>query len=618
MKKKFLLTSFLVFSLIVALGSITKQAAEAEGVGHKDVIIGFKKFPGNSEKAIVKNAGGKVKYAYRLIRAIAASVPEQAIKGLKHNPNVTYVEDDGDIFIDSEDLANSWGVDRIDADLVWDLEDNEPSSTKGGGIHVAILDTGIDKDHPDLVANIAGGRNFVSGKGKDKGVDHDAWDDGHGHGTHCAGIVAADDNGFGVVGVAPDASLYGVKVLDDRGRGKASDFIAGLEWAVENGAQIVSISLQIYNTTTYSVTDACDAAYAEGLLLVSSAGNTSGGSVTSPADHPSVMAVSAIDEAYNFAWFSADGPQVELTAPGVDVYSTYRNGDYTFMDGTSMACPHVSGVAALVWASGPYENGSAVRFQLNRKAKWLDNLNALQQGNGMVYAPDAVSEPVSAVNLELSRGSEAYDLNDTAVLTAVVSNEYGNVISGLPSSAFETSLYEINDPDKLPIVIHDIFMPTGPAGTYTGELILSELLPPSQNSETGYRAVVTVVDSRGLSGTDEETFWVIDHSGELIVSIGTLKIPPDDCYPIGNSFFITVTVEYPSGGPVDGASVYIRIITASGIMYNKEGITDATGEFTIKFRPKKPDGKGLYAVKVLEAFIEGYQSGYAEKKICVQ
>jgi len=540
------------------------------------------------------------------------------IKGLKHNPNVTYVEDDGDIFVDSEELANSWGVDHIDADLVWDFEDPEPSSTKGGGIRVAIIDTGIDEDHPDLVDNIVTGINFVPGKGKNKRVVESAWDDDHGHGTHCAGIVAANDNGFGVVGVAPDASLYAIKVLDSRGRGKASDFIAGLEWAVDNGAQIISISLRIWNTTTYSVTDACDAAYAAGLLLVSSAGNNYGGGVTSPANHPSVMAVSAIDNADNIASFSSDGPDVELAAPGVEVYSAYRNGGYTFMDGTSMACPHVSGVAALVWASGPYVNGSAVRFQLNRKAKWLDNLNEMQQGNGMVYALDAVSQQDPAVNLELSRGSESYDLNDTAVLTAVVSNEYGNAISSLPPGAFETSLYEINDPSKPPIVIHDIFVPTGPAGTYTGELILSELLPPSQSSETGYRAVVTVAVLPDLSGTDEENFWVIDHSGELIVSIGTLKIPPDDCYPIGNSFFITVTVEYPSGGPVDGASVYIRIITASGIMYNKEGITDANGEFTIKFRPKKPDGKGVYAVKVLDASIDGYSSRYAEKKICVK
>jgi subtilisin len=378
MRKKLLLTSLFILFAISALGIFTEDAAQAQGVGHEKVLIGFKKFPGKSEKAQVEKVGGKIKYTYHLIPVIAASVPSTAIKGLKHNPNVTYVEEDGDIFLDSE-LTDSWGVDRINAELAWIYPE---TGNKGAGIHVVIIDTGIDKDHPDLIANIAGGVNFVSGKGKDKSPDPDAWDDDHGHGTHCAGIVAADDNGFGVVGVAPDAWLYGVKVLDSKGRGKASDFIAGLQWAVDgpdgihgnpDDAEVISISLRMSNTATESVTDACDAAYTAGLLLVKSAGNTSGGSVTSPAGQPTVLAVSAIDEYDNIAWFSAVGPEIELAAPGVDVYSTYKNGGYTFMDGTSMACPHVSGAAALVWATGYYLSGSAVRFQLNRTAEWLNS-----------------------------------------------------------------------------------------------------------------------------------------------------------------------------------------------------------------------------------------------------
>jgi subtilisin family serine protease len=454
MSKKFLLTSLLILSMLLALGVISKPAAQSQGVGHEEILIGFKAFPGKSEKAIVEKTGGKIKYAYRLIPVIAASVPSAAIKGLRHNPNVTYIEEDGDVFIAGDwtpsELADSWGVDRIDADLVWD---NGDPNSKGAGVYVAIIDTGIDKDHPDLIANIAGGRNFVSGKGKDKMPAPDAWDDGHGHGTHCAGVVAADDNGFGVVGVAPDlrtnnlGGLYGVKVLDNRGRGKASDFIAGLQWAVENHADIVSISLRMYGE---GVTAACDAAYDAGLLLVSSAGNNWGGGVTGPANHPSVLAVSAIDEYDNIAEFSSDGPEVELAAPGVDVYSTYRNGGYTSMDGTSMACPHVAGVAALAWAKHNYIMGSAVRYQLHRTAEPLGTFPPPneQYGYGLVDAVAAVASPNPAFNVEVAEDNETYleGPDVQVILTVTLRDQFGYPVTDIESILFQATLIDNSDP----------------------------------------------------------------------------------------------------------------------------------------------------------------------------
>jgi len=616
MKKKILLTSFLALLLIMGLCSITRPAAETKGIGHKDVFVGFKKFPGKSEKAIVKNAGGKVKYAYRLIRAIAASVPEQAIKGLKHNPNVTYVEDDGDIFVDSEELANCWGVDRIDADLVWDLSAPEPSSTKGGGIHVAIIDTGIDKDHPDLVDNIVKGTNFVPGKGKNKGVDEQAWNDDHGHGTHCAGIVAADDNNFGVIGVAPDASLYAIKVLDSRGRGKASDFVAGLQWAVSNGIQIISISLRMGNTETVSVTDACDAAYGAGLLLVKSAGNNSGGSVTSPGYHPSVMAVSAIDEANNIAWFSSTGPEVELAAPGVDVYSTNKNGGYISMDGTSMACPHVSGVAALVWATGHYENGSGVRLQLRRTAEPLAGLDPEEQGNGLVYAPRAVGEPHDGVLCVLWKERYEYDINDTARLSVKVSDQFGYPISGLPSGAFATTLYEVNDPDQNPIVRPVTFSTTSTNGSYTGELSFSGL-STDEYSAIRYRAEVTVLDTRGLFGTDEEFFLVVNPTGIPYVLIETSNVPPD-CFKIGDYVDVRVTVFLDDKVTwVLGADIHVELNGASGRYYLRDGVTDANGVAEFRFKTKKADGTGDYLIRVWASKADGPQA-LVEMPVCVQ
>ncbi len=622
MGRKLLRTSLCVLIAISVIGIFVEDAAQAQGNGHEAVIIGFKKLPGHSEKALVEKAGGKIKYTYHLIPAMAASVPSVAIKGLRHNPNVTYVEDDGDVFLDGE-LTDSWGVDRIDADLAWI---RPVSGNKGAGIHIAIIDTGIDKDHPDLIANIAGGVNFVAGKGKDKTADPDAWDDDHGHGTHCAGIVAADDNGFGVVGVAPDASLYGVKILDNRGRGKASDFIAGLQWAVDgpdgihgnaDDAEIISISLRMNDTETESVTGACDAAYAAGLLLVKSAGNTSGGSVTSPGQQYSVVAVSATDELDNIAWFSAVGPDVELAAPGVNVYSTYKSGGYTSMDGTSMACPHVSGAAALVWATGYYVSGSGVRYQLTRTAEPLgDSPPPNEQfGYGLVDAEAALAYPDQGILLFLDIEKSEFNINDNAVLTAVISDELGYAVTGLPSTSFVTNLYDVDDPDQTPIPRSVTFIETEIPGTYTGELSFSDLAT-GEYSEILYRAEVEVVDSRGFSGSDDATFWVVDPSGSLEITIENVKIPPNDCYTLGDTIIFQVKVLDSAGAAVAGADVHVELNSASGKYYLSDNMTNEEGVAEFRFKTKKPDGTGDYLIRVW-ASKSGYPSAYEEMPICV-
>jgi subtilisin family serine protease len=625
MRKKFLRTSLLIFSMILMLGVIAKPAAQGQGVGHEDVLIGFKKFPGKSEKAQVEKAGGKIKYAYHLIPVIAASVPSAAIKGLRHNPNVTYVEEDGDVFIAGDwtpnELADSWGVDRVDADLVWN--NNDPKS-KGAGVYVAILDTGIDKDHPDLMANIAGGVNFSSGKGKDKTPDPDAWNDGHGHGTHCAGVVAADDNGFGVVGVAPDlrfnniGGLYGVKVLDDRGRGKASDFIAGLQWAVDgpdgvhdypydaDNADIVSISLRMWGE---GVTDACDAAYAAGLLLVSSAGNNWGGGVTGPANHPSVLAVSAIDELNIIADFSSTGPDVELAAPGVDVYSCYRNGGYTFMDGTSMACPHVAGVAALAWATDNYVFGSAVRYQLNRTATPLGSFPFPNEeyGNGLVHAVAAVASPNPAFNLEVAEDNETYLEGPDAqvTLTVTLRDQFGYPVTDIQSILFQATLIDNSDPNT--VLPRDDFIvePTGIPGIYTGSFSIGDL---NVEEDDPYKVVVTAEQSNpSRFGSGEDNFYILAITGEILsVDLQTDK----SVYTMGERIYTTVTVKDESGNAVEGALVHLRVETPSDRFYNDEKYTDVNGVAQFSNNTKKPDGRGTWRVRA-SVEMPGYMDGWA-------
>lgn len=335
---------------------------------------------------------GQVHKTFHLIPAVVATMHGQAMKALSMNPRVRYVQPDYivqyvapmQMNVSAEPLAQvlPWGVDRIDAELAW-------STSTGDGVKVAIVDTGIDMDHPDLVANIKGGFNAIAPKGRYK--DPSDFDDDHGHGTHCAGIVAAVNNDIGVVGVAPDAWLYGVKVLSKSGSGQTSDCIEGIQWCADNGMDVISMS---WGSTTYdeALNDACQAAWDAGCVLVSSAGNNGVETPDGyPSAYPSVMAISATDSSDNIASWSNYGDEIELGAPGVSIYSTYKDGEYATMSGTSMACPHVSGVAALILAAHSGYSNQQVRQTLWNTA---EDLGApgwdIYFGYGLVDAQAAV------------------------------------------------------------------------------------------------------------------------------------------------------------------------------------------------------------------------------------
>lgn len=232
-----------------------------------------------------------------------------------------------------------WGVHRIGADTVW-------AQNTAGPIKVAIVDTGIQPNHPDLVANLKGGVSEV--------FYTSSWADDNGHGTHVAGIVAAVHNTIGVVGVASAADLYAVKVLNRSGSGWLSDIIAGLQWSVTNHMGVVNMSL---GTSSYSAAfnTAVQNTIAAGVVVVAAAGNSGPGNntVNYPGAFTNVIAVGATDSSDAIASWSSRGPQVTVSAPGVSVLSTYKGSTYATLSGTSMASPHVAGVAALVLNTVP-------------------------------------------------------------------------------------------------------------------------------------------------------------------------------------------------------------------------------------------------------------------------
>jgi len=262
-----------------------------------------------------------------------------------------------------------WGVTRVHAPEAW-------ATTRGQGVKVVVIDTGLDMTHPDLAGNIKGGWNAIT-----KGAD---FNDDHGHGTHCGGNIAALDNDIGIVGVANKADLYGVKVLDANGSGTFDDVIAGMQWAVDNRMDVASMSLGA-SQGNQALADMVKAMKKAGVTLVAAAGN-SGGAVGFPGGYPEAIGIAAMDSNDQLADFSSRGPEVAFIAPGVDVYSLSKNGGYETMSGTSMATPHVAGLAALYVAKHRGASPDQVRAGLAAASTKLPGVIAEGQGNGL---PDA-------------------------------------------------------------------------------------------------------------------------------------------------------------------------------------------------------------------------------------
>ncbi len=424
----------MLMSVTVALAGNTKDTQTG---GEKvKVIIGYVDKPNQADEDVIRGHGGKTKHTYHIIDAKAVEIPEQTIDRIKRNPRVAYVEMDAEVHTLEETLP--WGVDRIDAELVWngteDGCDVTPTRNAGAGAKVAIIDTGIDEDHPDLQDNIADGINYVVGSPFDGKFD-DNWDDDNGHGTHCAGIVAAIDNGIGVIGVAPNASLYAVKVLSSSGRGWTSDVIAGIEWTIDpdgdtgTSDRMDVISMSLGGGYSSGMKDVCDAAYAAGIVLVAAAGNGGDGDSTTdecsyPAAYGSVIAVGATNSEDVAPYWSNSGPYLELVAPGKDIYSTWNDGEYHTIDGTSMACPHVAGTAALVIASDSSSLNVDVRLRLQETAEDLGDTGFDKQyGYGLVDADNATQPGDAPPVVDIVNPADGSTVSGTIIIEANASDD---------------------------------------------------------------------------------------------------------------------------------------------------------------------------------------------------
>ncbi|WP_258831246.1 S8 family peptidase [Peribacillus frigoritolerans] len=296
------------------------------------------------------------------------------------------------------------GIELIAAPKIWE-------KSKGKGITVAILDTGCDVNHPDLSERIIGGRNFT---GDDNG-NPDVYTDYNGHGTHVAGTIAAVHNNTGVVGVAPEASLLILKVLDKNGSGQYDWIINGINYAVEQKANIISMSLGGSEDVS-ELHQAIQNAIAKQILVVCAAGNEGDGRDSTdelgyPACYNEVISVGAINLQRRSSEFSNSNNEVDLVAPGEEILSTYLNGKYAKLSGTSMATPHISGALALIKdiANKNFERiltEPELYAQLIKRTVPLGNSPKLE-GNGLLYLTaedylsDVFSQKLSAQALKI-------------------------------------------------------------------------------------------------------------------------------------------------------------------------------------------------------------------------
>ncbi|RSN74571.1 MAG: peptidase S8 [Thermoproteota archaeon] len=299
------------------------------------------------------------------IKAVVLAVPKEAVERIRGMKGIKYVEIDQ--VAKALELSGYqdvlWNVKMINASKVWDSYYPVIGwSSLGKGIKVAVLDTGIDYTHPELKGKVSWCAYTVGTKTY-TGTKLSNCADKNGHGTHVSGIIASTINNVGNAGVAPNVTLYAVKVLNNAGYGTYSDIAEGIILAVkgpdgivgtEDDAKILSMSLGGSSDSSV-LHDAVVWAYNNGAIIVAAAGNEGDGdpstdNVAYPARYSEVIAVAAVDSSYNIPSWSSDGPEVDVAAPGVSIYSTYKNGGYATLSGTSMATPHVSATIALIQA----------------------------------------------------------------------------------------------------------------------------------------------------------------------------------------------------------------------------------------------------------------------------
>lgn len=328
-----------------------------------------------------------------IIYAIACN--DQHLKHFKHVPGISRVEKDCKIRVHfnkeklslpvtkpyrspttTSTITIPWGVKQLQAPKAWRW-------SKGRNVHIGVIDTGADYSHPDLQFSLAQGYNCL--------YSYAPPDDDNGHGTHICGTIAAEGVKSGIKGMAPKAILHPVKAFDSQGAAYVSDIITAIDWCTANRVDIINMSFGM-QTRSQALLDAIKNASKKGIVIICSSGNEGKrNGIDFPARFTNTISVGALNKKRTITKFSNRGKQVNVYAPGEKIYSTWLDGKYAILNGTSMATSHVTGIAAMLLALKPKLTTEEIRKILKQSALPIIGKSGKPMSKKAVHAYRAVS-----------------------------------------------------------------------------------------------------------------------------------------------------------------------------------------------------------------------------------
>ncbi|REJ08791.1 S8 family peptidase [Halobacillus trueperi] len=372
--KEWVKVCLIAFLVVAVTPSLVTASTEIDDP--KRVILTYEKDEGMD---FLDEIPHSIHHHYERLGAVALTVNQDDLPLFENEEAVTSIEEDQQVKVSAQ--QEGWGYTSVGT------QKSEHLGLTGEGVKVAVIDTGINTNHPDL--KVTGGASFV---------EDETFVDDNGHGTHVAGIIGALDNDEGTIGIAPKAQLYAVKVLDQDGNGLVSSVLAGIEWAIEKEMDIINLSLTACtpsDLTKQALQDAKDA----GIIVVAASGNrdvctyNDVTDVLYPARYPGIVSVGAVEEDQSDSGYTYGGPSLDFTAPGMNIKSTYiatedQQSGYETLSGSSMAAPHVTGVLTLYKEMFPeFDKDELLNIAINNSLDLGESGKDNIYGHGMIQAP---------------------------------------------------------------------------------------------------------------------------------------------------------------------------------------------------------------------------------------
>ena len=591
--------------------------------------------PATAARDLADQAGLSVSHVYRhSIQGFAFAGSEQGAQALARNPRIAYVEQDQ--LAHASAISIPTGVSRVGLDeaKLADIKSDSQISAEGRvAANIAIVDTGIQRDHPDLNVDQTGVRFYTrTVKGKTQIVFDNTFDDDNGHGTHVSGTAAADG---AIMGVAPGALLTAVKVLGASGSGAFSIVIAGVDWVAGQPARFDVANMSLGGGFSQAVNDAVKNATLKGIVFVVAAGNAATDvSQMSPASEPTAITVSAmadfdgqpggldttdtytscknsdgtggtIHHDEEVPCWSNFGAGVDICAPGVLIYSTWPtsliSSGYNTISGTSMAAPHVTGAAALYIAKN--------RASRARAADWAADVTAALKSSGWRvgdygYFNYYTREP-STVSTTGDKDSFREPLLDVSSLLGYTSRPAPDFLvtilsptddamvfpSGTPVPLTGTAFLGSDDVTDSLVWTSNVDGPLGiggsvPASLSDGTHIIVASVPDSHSTFGGFASITIVSGAETPAPKQLFITLAFDKDGDVPV------------YYDGETMHSIFTVKDERGALVQDASVSAVMKTPAGGTLTASGLTDANGQFdaTMRMNGKRGGGYGNYTI----------------------